>query len=240
MSGKEWTTERRSAIARLELLQGAVMAEIDGWQQPFHYGDGASELKMLREIVGIHDLSPRGAVRLLGEGAIAAVTGLFSRQKELAIGQARECQIASDNGMTPLLELRLARDEFIFLTAPGDAETVTESLQTSPDSCVHTVDISSGLAGAGIIGPQAPFLLSMITELDVSDEAFLDLRCVQSRFTDVTGLLVRHDLGPAPAYQLYFPREYGEYIWEAITQAARYIGGGPVGTEAIWRMQDAC
>ena len=89
MSGKEWTTERRSAIARLELLQGAVMAEIDGWQQPLHYGDGASELKMLREIVGIHDLSPRGAVRLLGEGAIAAVTGLFSSQKELAIGQAR-------------------------------------------------------------------------------------------------------------------------------------------------------
>ena len=240
MSGKEWTTERRSAIARLELLQGAVMAEIDGWQQPLHYGDGASELKMLREIVGIHDLSPRGAVRLLGEGAIAAVTGLFSSQKELAIGQARECQIVADNGMIPLLELRLARDEFIFLTAPGDAETVTESLQTSPDSCVHTVDISSGLAGAGIIGPQAPFLLSMITELDVSDEAFLDLRCAQSKFTDMTGLLVRHDLGPTPAYQLYFPREYGEYIWEAITQSARHIGGGPVGTEAIRRFQDAC
>ncbi len=240
MSATEWTTERRSAMARLELLQGAVMAELDGWQQPLHYGDDENELKMLHEAVGIHDLSPRGAVRLLGEGAIAAATGLFSSQKESAIGQARECRIAADNGTTPLLELRLTRDEFIFLTAPGDAESVTESLQTSPDSCVHTVDISSGLAGAGIIGPQAPFLLSMITELDVSDEAFWDLHCVQSRFTDVTGLLVRHDLGPAPAYQLYFPREYGEYIWEAITQAARYIGGGPVGTEAIRRMQEAC
>ena len=240
MSTREWTKERRSAMARLELLQGAVMSELDGWQQPLHYGDGASELEMLRESVGIHDLSPRGAVRLVGEGAIAAATGLFSSQKESAIGQARECRIAADNGMTPLLELRLARDEFIFLTAPGDAESVAESLQTSPDSCVHTVDISSGLAGAGIIGPQATFLLSMISELDVSAEAFLDLHCVQSRFTDVTGLLVRQDLGPAPAYQLYFTREYGEYIWEAITQAARHIGGGPVGTEAIRRMQDAC
>jgi len=50
-------------MARLELLQGAVMSELNGWQQPLHYGDGASELKMLRESVGIHDLSPRGAVR---------------------------------------------------------------------------------------------------------------------------------------------------------------------------------
>ena len=230
----------RSAMARLELSQGAVMAELDGWRQPLHYGDGASELKMLREIVGIHDLSPRGAVRLLGEGAIAAATGLFSSQKELAIGQAREGRIAAENGTTPLLELRLAGDEFIFLTAPGDAESVTEYLQRSPASCVHTVDISSGLAGAGIIGPQAVFLLSMITELDVSTEALRDLHCVQSRFTDVPGLLVRQDVGPAPAYQLYFPREYGEYIWEAITQSARHIGGGPVGTEAIRRFQDAC
>ena len=77
-------------MARLELLQGAVMSELNGWQQPLHYGDGASELKMLRESVGIHDLSPRGAVRLVGEDAVSLETGLFSGQKELAVGQARE------------------------------------------------------------------------------------------------------------------------------------------------------
>ena len=240
MSTREWTKDGRSAMARLELLQGAVMSELDGWQQPIHYGDGASELKMLRESVGIHDLSPRGAVRLVGEGAVSLATGLFSGQKELAVGQAREGRITAENGTASLLELRLARDEFIFLTAPGDAETVSEFLRSPPASCAHTVDISSGLAGAGIIGPQATFLLSMITELDVSSEAFPYLRCVQSRFADVPCLLVRQDAVTGPAYQLYFAREYGEYIWEVITQAARHIGGGPVGTEAIKRLQDGC
>ena len=238
MSPREWIKERRSAMARLELLQGAVMSELDGWQQALYYGDGASELKMLRESVGIHDLSPRGAVRLVGEGAVSLATGLFSGQKELAVGQAREGRIAAENGTVSLLGLRLAKDEFIFLTAPGNVETVTEFLRSPPDSCVHTVEISSGLAGAGIIGPQAPFLLSMITELDVSSEAFWDLRCVQSRFADVPGLLVRQDAVTGPAYQLYFAREYGEYIWEVITQAAHHIGGGPVGTEAIKSLQD--
>ena len=240
MSTREWIKERRSAMARLELLQGAVMSELNGWQQPLHYGDGASELKMLRESVGIHDLSPRGAVRLVGEDAVSLETGLFSGQKELAVGQAREGRIAGENGTVSLLELRLTRDEFIFLTAPGDAETVTEFLRSPPASCVHTIDISSGLAGAGIVGPQATFLLSMITELDVSSEAFPSLRCVQSRFADVPGLLVRQDAVTGPAYQLYFTREYGEYIWEVITQAAHHIGGGPVGTEAIKCLQDGC
>ncbi len=240
MSTREWIKERRSAMARLELLQGAVMSELNGWQQPLHYGDGASELKMLRESVGIQDLSPRGAVRLVGEDAVSLETRLFSGQKELAVGQAREGRIAAENETVSLLQLRLARDEFIFLTAPGDAETVTEFLRSPPASCVHTIDISSGLAGAGIVGPQATFLLSMITELDVSSEAFPSLRCVQSRFADVPGLLVRQDAVTGPAYQLYFTREYGEYVWEVITQAAHRIGGGAVGTEAIKCLQDGC
>ena len=227
-------------MARLELLQGAVMAELDGWQQPVHFGNNENELKMLREFVGIHDLSPRGAVRLVGDGAVSLAAGLSPGQKELAVGRVRECRIAAENETASLLELRLARDEIVFLTAPGDAESATEVFRRSPASCVHSVDISSGLAGAGIIGPKAISLLSMITEVDVSAEGLPDLHCVQSRFADVQGLLVRQDLSTAPAYQLYFAREYGEYVWETISQAARHIGGGPVGTEAIRSPKDGC
>ncbi len=240
MSAIDRTTERRSAMDRLELLQGAVMAELDGWRQPLHYGNNENELKMLREVVGIHDLSPRGAVRLVGDGAVSLAAGLSPGQEELAVGRVRECRIAAENRTAPLLELRLTRDEFVFLTEPGDAELVNEFLCSSPASCVHTVDISSGLAGAGISGPKAAFLLSMITELDVSPEGLPGLRCVQSRFAHVHGLLVRQDVGTASAYQLYFAREYGEYLWEVIIQAARHIGGGPVGTEAIRSLQDGC
>ena len=241
MSTTDWITERRSAMERLELLQGAVMAEVDGWQQPLHYGNLENELKILREIVGIHDLSPRGAVRLVGDGAVSLATGLSSGQKELAVGRVRECRIATENRTASLLELRLTKEEIVLLTAPGDGESVTEFFRRSPASCVHAVDISSGLAGAGINGPKAASLLSMITELDVSAEALPDLHCVQSRFADVQGLLVRQDVGTAPAFQLYIAREYGEYVWEAITQAARHLGGGPVGTEAIrGLLQDGC
>ena len=240
MSTTDWTVERRSAMGPLQLLQGAVMAELDGWQQPLHYGNKENELKMLRETVGIHDLSPGGAVRLVGEGAVSLAAGLSSGHKELDIGWVRECRIATESETLSLLESRLTSDEIVFLTAPGDAPFVIEFLLTSPTTCSHTVDISPGLAGAGINGPKAASLLSMITALDLSAEALPDLHCVQSRFAEVQGLLVRQDIGTAPAYQLYFAREYGEYIWEAISQAARDIGGGPVGTEAIRSVLDAC
>lgn len=236
----EWTPEKRGAMDRSHLLQGAVMAELDGWQQPLHYGNSENELKILREIVGVHDLSTSGAVRLVGDGAVSVAAGLSSSGNELAVGEVRECRIAAENGAASFLELRLTRDEIVFLTAPGDAEFVIKSLRYSPDSCVHPVDISSGLSGAAITGPKAAFVLSMITELDVSAGALLDLHCVQSRFADVQGLLIRQDIGTTPAYQLYLAREYGEYVWEVITQATRYIGGGPVGAEAIGSLRDGC
>ena len=240
MSIRNRIKERRSAMDRIELSQGAVMAEMDGWRQPLHFGSADNELKMLRENVGLHDLSPKGAVRLVGDGAITVAAKLSSCHKELAVGLVRERQIAGENGTVSLLELRLTGDEIVFLTAPGDAVFVTEFLSTSSTFCVHSVDISSGLAGAGINGPKATSLLSMITELNVSSEALPDLHCVQSRFAGVQGLLIRQDVSTGSAYQLYFAREYGEYIWEAITQAASYIGGGPVGTEAIRRVLDGC
>ena len=216
------------------------MADLDGWEQPLHYGNKENELNILGETLGVHDLSPSGAVRLVGEGGVSVAAGLSSGGNQLAVGEVRECRIAAENGTASFLELRLAKDESVFLTAPGDAGLVAESLRPSPDSCVHPVDISSGLAGAGITGPKAAFLLSMITELDISAEALPDLHCVQSRFADVQGLLIRQDIGTTPGYQLYLAREYGEYIWEVITQAARHIGGGPVGTEAIGSLRDGC
>ena len=191
---------------------------------------------MLLETMGVYDLSPRGAVRLVGDATSSLAATLSIGQPELAIGQARECQIATGSRTVSLLGVRLTGDEIVFLTGPGDAEFVTEFLRPEPGSCVHLVDISSGLACVGIAGPKEPSLLSMITELDVSAGALFNLYCVQSRFAEVQGLLVRQDLGAAPAYQLYCAREFGEYIWEAITEAARHIGGGPVGTEAVARL----
>ena len=46
-------------------------------------------------------------------------------------------------------------------------------------------------------------------------------------------MLVRADLGDLPSYQLFFSRDFGEYMWETLLETAEYFGGGPVGLEAM-------
>ena len=76
-------------------------------------------------------------------------------------------------------------------------------------------------------------LLSRVTGLDISPRAMPDLTCAQGRFAEIQGLLLRRDVQGLAIYQLYAAREFGEYLWEALTDAARDTGGGPVGTEAL-------
>ena len=46
------------------------------------------------------------------------------------------------------------------------------------------------------------------------------------------------DNGTTPSYQLYFGREFGESLWEALLEAAEICGGGPVGFEAIDQLRE--
>ncbi len=133
-------------MARLELLQGAVMAELHGWRQPLHYGNSEIELKMLREIVGVHDLSPRGAVRLVGDGAVSLAAGLSSGQEELAVGRVREPFNVNS--------LALAGAE----AALGDDEHVRRSVEVNAEGREYFVRELAAL-GLPFVPTQGNFLM---------------------------------------------------------------------------------
>ena len=79
--------------------------------------------------------------------------------------------------------------------------------------------------------------MSKLTELDISPEAFPDLRCAQTRCAEIHGTLVRADLGSLTSYDLYFSREFGEYLWDAVLEAGEEFGAGPAGVDAMDRLR---
>ena len=93
--------------------------------------------------------------------------------------------------------------------------------------------MSSGLAGVRISGPLSNLLLGKISELDVSPTTFSDMRCAQTKTAEIHGTLLRMDRGSLPSYELYFPREFGEYMWDALMEAGAEYRVAPVGFEAM-------
>ena len=229
--------ERRTAMYHAQLAMGAVMADADGWQLPAHYGDASRESVWLRETVGVSDVSPIGKLRAVGEDAAQAVGALVPRAPDLSIGSVGEADSPLERG-GKLLAARLAPDEILLLTPTGESSSaVTAILASETASCAHIVDVTSALTGVSIIGPATQELMNRVTELDVSPCSLTDLSCVQSRFAEGQGLLLRRDVHGIPIYQLYAGREFGEFLWEVLVETAKEVGGGPVGTEALLRLR---
>ena len=226
------TPERRTAMYHSQLEIGAVMDDADGWQLPLHFGDAGQESVWLRETVGISDVSPIGKVRVVGREASGAVATLVAVTGDQGINTVAEADSTPERG-GKLLSARLADDEFLILTPPGVAASAVEVMRQADTGCAYAIDVTSGLCGVAIVGPGAQGLMSRITDVNTAPDALRDLTCVQSRFADVQGLLLRRNVNGIAMYQLYAGREFGEYLWEVLAETARELGGGPVGAHAL-------
>ena len=230
--------ERRTAMYHAQLAMGAVMGDADGWQLPVHYGDASREAVWLRETVGVSDVSPIGKVRLVGEDAAHVVATLLPQAGDLPIGSVSEADSPLERG-GKLLAARLAHHEYLALTPAGVAPLAIDAMQPGHSNCAYAIDVTSGLCGLAIIGPATHEMMSRITEIDTSPSALPDRACIQSRFAEVQAMLLRRDVNGIAMYQLYASREFGEYLWEVLIEAAHEVGGGPVGTQALLGLRDS-
>ena len=231
-----WQPVKRSGMHHKHLAHGAAVVERDGWQQPASYATVETEVRYLKETVGILDVSPACKLLLKGENLGRLLSIAFSVADEPVAGNVRLAAFASESAPARTVLARLASDEILALAPAGLATVLTSNLVEDPSGCAHVIDLTSGLAGVGITGPHAGHILEAISELDTSNATFPDMRCAQSKFADIQGILLRMDQAGVPGYQLYFGREFGEYIWDVLMEVAQRHGGAPVGFQALERL----
>ena len=226
-----------SAMHHRQVDLDAVMVERDGWQRPARYGRIEDEVERVRSSVGLHDVSPVGKLILHGEGITSLLQALAPDVGTLEIGRAARHQLKGGSGATDVVLARLAADETLVLTGPGQAPVVAGILALSPGDCAHAVDVTSALAGLKVTGPLSHRLLASVTELDISPSEFPNMTCAQAKVAEIHGTVVRRDLGALTSYDLYVGREYGEYMWDALVEAGEEDNVSPFGIEAMARLQ---
>ena len=207
------------------------MVERDGWQQPAHYLNPDEESRLLNEGCGVYDISPTGKLLLQGNDLGGFPGDILMADEVLAAGEVRRVTIPAIG-----LLAKLAADEYLVLCHAQQLPKWVGAVPEGPSDCVHLLDHTSGLAGVRLTGPKADRLMSKLSELDTSFEAFPNLRCAQTKCAEIHGTLIRTDLGPLPSYDLYFPREFGEYLWGVVFEAGEEFGAAPVGFEAMERL----
>ena len=159
-----------------------------------------------------------------------------ARRRGGGAGQGRS--VGSGSAQVPVALARMAHDEGMVFNEPGRAAAVSETLEQAADLCANVVDVTSGLGGVRITGPSAHLLLAGVTELDASPDALPNMSCAQTKIAEVHAVLLRVDVGSVCSYEVYFGREFGEYMWDALLEAGDEHGTTPVGVEAMAGLQE--
>ena len=236
---------KHTALHYQHLALGATMMDDSGWQRPEQYGSPEEELKAVREMVGLCDISPVGKLDLKGKQVAAVLERLFSPGTLPQIGRVQRMALKNTNGTSGVEGIccRLENDHVLLLTEPGTLTTVeqafTQSMEAT-DGCFHLTNLTSALAAVQLVGPYSYELLRKLTALDLSPQRFADLACAQGGVAKVHALVVRADVRSELAYEVYCGREFGEYLWDILRDAGQEFGAAPFGmaTQRLLRAEE--
>lgn len=233
---------------------GAVFGLNCGWEHPLWFADKPGvvdtnsftrqnwwepvgrEVKMLRENVGVIDISNFANYVIKGPGAQEWLDKLVANRVPSEIG--RSC-------LTPLIGVRggiagdftitkVADDEYM-MVGSGMAERYHQrffNMVELPEGTTFEV-ATNRIAGYNIAGPKARDMLQRLTNADLSNEAFRFMRSATIDVAGVTSLAVRVSFTGDLGWELHCAEENQVRLYSALLDAAREFGGGPVGGRAL-------
>jgi sarcosine oxidase subunit alpha len=245
LAGRPIEPAKRSAIHGRHRELGARIQWAGDWRRAYDYGDPEGEALAVHESAGLIDVSTLGKLLVRGPEAGAFLDRLYpNRISTLKAGRVRYGVLTSDAGriMDDGTVGRLDELTFYVTTTSSGAGAVEQWFSwwlADWQLDVHLTDITQALSAVNLAGPRAREILTRITELDCSPEAFTYLDAKQARVGGVAALLLRIGFVGELGYEIHFPAAYGEQLWDAIMAAGEPEGIRPFGLEPqrILRLQ---
>jgi sarcosine oxidase subunit alpha len=220
---------------------GAVPLVAGEWIRPDSYGDPAAEVNAVRSAVGIIDVTPLGKLDLHGPDVPKLLAAAYvNKWARLDVGSVRYGVMCADDGviLDDGVTGRLADDRYLMSTTSSGAAAVWQHLESllqteHPDWRVHVTPLTTAYASINIAGPRSRELLSRLTDVDLSADAFPYMRVRTGRIAEVDDcVLWRIGFTGELSFESHVPASYGLHVWESLLSAGGDLGVRPFGVEA--------
>ena len=193
-----------------------------GWTRPPWYDRVAVEHRAIRERLGIVDMTSFGK---LETGDVDVLERVCDNRIDRPVGSVVYTQLVDERGriVADVTVTRLAADRFRVVTGAAAVDGDRGFLELNGAS---VEDVTDDHAVIGIWGPDARAALALITEYDVSSDAFPFRTAMELEFGLAQRITYVGELG----YELYVPRERAAAVWDVLNEAA---SPEPVGYQAL-------
>ena len=247
------TSPCHDRLARL----GAVWGQRYGWERPNWFApDGVeakdawsfrrssyfehvgAECRALRERAGLIDITSFSKFEIDGPGAEAFLDRLVANRLPTKLGRmALVHALNARGGVRSEFTVTRLGAQLFYVVSSGAAERFDHDflLKNLPaDGSVGLRNVTGARGVLVLAGPRARDILSRITRVDLSNDAFpwLSARTIEVGLAaDVRALRVNFvgDLG----WELHHPIEYQNTIFDRLMEAGEEFGLAPVGMRAM-------
>jgi len=237
LAGPEFHPVKRTSMHYKHAALTKEFMDMGVWKRPLVYSSVAEEYEAVRNRVGLIDVSTLGKLVAKGKDAPALLDKVYTHWfSNLRPGRTRYGVICDESGtiLDDGTVARLAPDHYYVTTSSGNVEAIEQWMKwwsAGTGWCVHVVNLTSGIAAVNLAGPEARNVLTRLTDVDISQSAFPYMACREGKVAGVPATLLRVGFVGETGWEIHFPAEYGEYIWETLLAAGASSGIRPFGVE---------
>jgi sarcosine oxidase subunit alpha len=229
---------RRTPLHAWHAAAGAVWMDAGQWKRPESYGDPAGEVRVVRQRVGLIDVSTLGKIEVVGPGAAELLERVYLNEwANLGVGRARYGVMCTEEGIVfdDGVGARLGPEHFYLTATTGNAEAVfgwLEMWRATWQLDATVINSTPAFAAVNLAGPRAREVLGRLTSLDLSAGAFPYPAVRQAEVAGVDCRLLRVGFVGELGYEIHCPGACGWHLWEALLAAGADFGVRPFGVEA--------
>jgi sarcosine oxidase subunit alpha len=248
--GHHFRPTRRTPLHDWHVAHGGEMTEAGPWMRVWWYrwaGDSVAkayieEMKLVRQGVGISDVSSLGKIDVQGPDAADFLNRIYVNGfAKLPVGKARYGVMLNDDGLVldDGTTTRLSETRYFMTTTTaqsGEVMSWVEFLLQAvwPDLKVHVSSLTDEWAGMAVSGPKAREALQLAFPCtDLSDAKLPYMGALEIDRAGVPVRFIRLSFSGELAYEVYTPADHGVALWEKILAAAAPLGIKPYGLEAL-------
>lgn len=225
---------RKTRLHDKHVEMGARMVPFAGWEMPVQYPTRPiEEHNTVRKVAGLFDIDHMGQLEVRGPDALPylqkMVTCDVSKIKPWETGYAHICY--HDGGIVDdIFIYNLPGRYFIAINASHEVKDYQWLKQHTHGFDVEMKNISEETYMLALQGPKAQEILQKLTEADLSKLPFH--MSAEDRVAGVLTLISASGYTGEYGYELYFPAEKAEVVWDSIMEAGRPLGLKPIGLAA--------
>ncbi len=230
---------KETPFTAIHIALGARMAEFAGFNMPIQYPTGIQEEhRIVREGVGVFDVSHMGEFWVKGTQAADFLQYITTNDiNKLDAGKAQYTCFPNGKGgiVDDLIVYKYSTTKYLLVVNAGNIDKDWEwvNLQLNNlglDDC-KLENASDKYGQLAVQGPKATEMLQKLTDADLSAIPYYSFR--EWSFAGIQGVLLSNTgYTGAGGFELYFKKEDGVQIWNALFEVGKEYGLAPIGLGA--------